>query len=185
MPVPPPQPDTPQPSPTRLIALLGFMGSGKSTVGAVLAESLGWRFADLDALIESAAARSIPEIFTAEGEPSFRDREHLALQTVLAESAATPTVLALGGGAFVPERNRQLLQDGNTLTVFLELPVEQLWRRCREAQVVRPLARDFNSFQSLYAERLPVYQQARLQLPTAGKLPNELAGAIRDWLHHR
>ncbi len=171
------------PPTTRAIALVGFMGSGKSAVGAALAHSLRWEFHDLDTAIATAAGKSVPAIFADEGEAAFREREWLALQAALAAAAASqPAVLALGGGAFLPERNRELLQHGKALTIFLDAPLDVLWQRCTRAVGERPLARDFDSFQWLYQQRLPVYQMADLNLATAGKLPDEVASAIRTAL---
>ena len=84
-------------SPTRkVVILIGMPGAGKSAVGRVVARRLGWRFADLDALVEEAEGRSIPEIFAREGESGFREREAAALRIAL---ASEPLVLATGGGA--------------------------------------------------------------------------------------
>src|SRR5579859_5063149 len=114
------------------VALVGFMGAGKTTVGQELARRLNWRFADLDQLIESREGRTIPQIFQAEGEAGFRALEH----GVLAESLAVPgsgsTVLALGGGAFVVEKVRALLRERQVPAVWLDAPAEELFRRCEQ-----------------------------------------------------
>ncbi len=158
------------------------MGSGKSTVGYSLAASLGWGFQDLDAVIATAAGKSIPQLFKEEGEQAFRARESDALATTLAQAELEPLVLALGGGGFVPEWNRAMLQNGKALTVFLDHPLDLMWKRCREAVTERPLASDYDSFQRLYRERLPIYEMSHLRVATAGKLPKEIAGVIQDWL---
>jgi len=89
------------------IYLVGFMGSGKSTVGRRLAEALGWTFVDLDDDIEAATGRTIADIFSNDGEQAFRDAEHAALQARVSGSNA---VVALGGGAFTFVRNRDVMK---------------------------------------------------------------------------
>src|SRR6266446_10051488 len=123
----------------RAIFLLGFMGSGKSSVGQELARRLRWDFLDLDARIEYRERRTIPEIFRDNGEPGFRLVETTAL-CELTESLERDTVVALGGGAFAQEKNRALILHWPT--VFLEAPVDELWRRSSEEEDTRPLRKD-------------------------------------------
>jgi shikimate kinase len=150
----------------RAIFLVGFMGSGKSSVGQELAQRLRWDFVDLDARIESRERRTIPEIFRNHGEPGFRLVETTAL-CELTESLERDTVVALGGGAFAQERNRAVIRHWPT--VFLEAPVDELWRRSSEEKDTRPLRKDRQQFARLYAERLPSYRQAAVAVETAGK----------------
>jgi len=160
------------------VALVGFMGAGKTTVGQELARRLNWRFADLDQLIESREGRTIPQIFQAEGEAGFRALEH----GVLAESLAVPgsgsTVLALGGGAFVVEKVRALLRERQVPAVWLDAPAEELFRRCEQPEVVRPLRRDPEQFTKLYEQRLSSYRQADLHVITKGKEISAIAEEI-------
>ena len=160
------------------VALVGFMGAGKTTVGQELARRLDWRFADLDQLIESREGRTIPQIFQAEGEAGFRALEH----GVLAESLAVPgsgsTVLALGGGAFVVEKVRALLRERQVPAVWLDAPAEELFRRCEQPEVVRPLRRDLEQFTKLYEQRLSSYRQADLHVITKGKEISAIAEEI-------
>jgi shikimate kinase len=160
------------------VALVGFMGAGKTTVGQELARRLDWRFADLDQLIESREGRTIPQIFQAEGEAGFRALEH----GVLAESLAVPgsgsTVLALGGGAFVVEKVRALLRERQVPAVWLDAPAEELFRRCEQPEVVRPLRRDPEQFTKLYEQRLSSYRQADLHVITKGKEISAIAEEI-------
>ncbi len=160
------------------VALVGFMGAGKTTVGQELARRLNWRFADLDQLIESREGRTIPQIFQAEGEAGFRALEH----GVLAESLAVPgsgsTVLALGGGAFVVEKVRALLRERQVPAVWLDATAEELFRRCEQPEVVRPLRRDPEQFTKLYEQRLSSYRQADLHVITKGKEISAIAEEI-------
>ncbi len=145
----------------RLICLAGFMGSGKSTVGRLLARQLGWRFADLDELIESRAGLDIPTIFDRLGEPAFREMEHETLARVIGEAAERdlPTVLALGGGTFAQPAGVALIRESGCPVVWLQCPPERLLSRCA-MMTNRPLFRDEASFLQLYQQRLPFYEQA-------------------------
>lgn len=150
----------------RAVFLVGFMASGKSSVGQELARRLRWDFVDLDARIESRERQTIPQIFEAGGEPVFRQAETAALKDLLA-AILTDSVVALGGGAFAQEQNRQLLRDWPS--VFLETPVDELWQRSLQDKTERPLRKNRDQFARLYQERLPSYRQATLVVETAGK----------------
>ena len=153
----------------RAIFLVGFMGSGKTTVGEELARRLGWEFVDLDARIERHEHSTIGEIFRVRGEAAFRQAETATLREFLASPPACGSIVALGGGAFVRKENRELLEAWPT--VFLEAPVDELWRRSHHDAVERPLRKDRNQFESLYRERIPSYQKATLTVDTLGKDP--------------
>ena len=146
--------------------LIGFMASGKSTVGEELAHRLGWEFVDLDSRIEAREQKSVPAIFREQGEFGFRRAETAALQELTCDLKHNH-VVALGGGAFAQERNRELLRDWPT--VFLSAPPEELWRRSQEDGTERPLRKDREHFARLYTERLPFYRQATITVETAGK----------------
>jgi shikimate kinase len=149
-----------------VIFLVGFMGSGKSTAGRLLAQRVAWKFVDLDALIEEEEKTSIAEIFQHRGEAAFRQREHLVLRRLIEEaqrggqaSAGAGRVIALGGGTFAQPANFELLQRAGAATIWIECPVEQLLMRCA-LMPNRPLFRDEASFRRLYDDRLPYYRQA-------------------------
>jgi len=150
----------------RAVFLVGFMASGKSTVGQELARRLGWDFVDLDSRIEARERKSITEIFRDVGEPGFRRAEGNALQH-LTQSLERNSVVALGGGAFAQENNRTLLW--NWPSVFLNAPVEELWRRSLADGVERPLGKARDQFARLHEERLPGYRQATITVETAGR----------------
>src|SRR5207244_7135559 len=90
------------------IYLVGFMGSGKSTVGRRLAKKLGWKFIDLDEEIECSERRAVADIFRAAGELHFRQLERLALQRLSASPSTEKSIIALGGGAFLDPENRTI-----------------------------------------------------------------------------
>ncbi len=162
-----------------LLALCGFMGSGKSTVGRELAELMGWSFLDLDEEIERRESAAIRDIFKQRGETEFREIEHAVLANLLA-SGRTTTVLALGGGTYAQPRNGALLRLACVQTVFLEVPLEMMLQRCSVADQdqPRPLAADPEKFRRLYEARLPSYRQADVIIHAGDKTPLEVARAI-------
>jgi shikimate kinase len=166
----------------RLVALTGFMGSGKTSVGRELASVLGWKFVDLDELIETSEGTTIPELFRDKGEPAFRKIECKALAAFLAQQSE-PTVLALGGGAWVQPDTAGLLRQGWMKTVFLEVEVEELFRRCSEDSALseanlRPLAQDRGKFEELHQQRLPHYRCANLTVRSGAAPADEIAREI-------
>jgi shikimate kinase len=148
------------------IYLVGFMGSGKSTVGRHLAHRLGWSFFDIDAEIERAENMPIAEIFAARGEAEFRRIEaEMAGQHVRWIARGRPAVVALGGGAFAVPATQQLLRE-NGVTVWLDCPFETVARRVAQ-DPSRPLARDPEQFQALYLARRDSYSLADVRIPVA------------------
>jgi shikimate kinase len=148
------------------IYLVGFMGSGKSTVGRALAEEIGWRFVDLDEEIERRESLSIPEIFDQRGEPEFRALESGMLREfVRAIACGRPHVLSLGGGAFLSEENFTLVSN-NGVSVWLDCPLETIERRIAGC-ANRPLARDPGRLRELYHQRRPGYSRADFHVTVA------------------
>src|SRR5438552_2806057 len=141
--------------PTRWsVFLVGFMGAGKSTVGRILAQRLGWAFYDLDMIIEAREQASVATIFATAGEPRFRELERAALSGLLQnEMRQADAVVALGGGAFAQVENRKILQLHGARTVLLNAPIEELRRRCAESGSQRPLAQDVAQFEQLFKSR--------------------------------
>lgn len=167
------------PQQRRRVFLIGFMGAGKTSVGKVLAQRLGWKFHDLDQLIESREQRSIAAIFGELGETGFRRIETATLAELLEASRAdSGSIVALGGGAFIQPENRSALQNAGAITVLLSAPLEELQRRCQSGSDVRPLARDKQKFERLFAERQHAYSLAQFKVETAGKQIHEVAEEI-------
>ena len=155
------------------------MGAGKSSAGRALARQLDWPFEDLDERIQAREQRSIEQIFRESGEPEFRRAEQDALRELLAELGPSPRVVALGGGAFVRAENATLLEQAGVPVVFLDAPVEELFRRCQqEQQVERPLRRDPEQFRRLYEARRPHYLAAAWRIETGGKEIDGVAAEV-------
>ena len=145
------------------------MGAGKTSVGRALSRRLGWDFEDLDDRIQAHEKRTIEQIFQNSGEDEFRRAEHEALLELISELGSSPRVIALGGGAFAQARNANLLAEDGFLSIFLDAPIEELFRRCQEEQAERPLRRDLQQFRELYEQRRPFYLRAALRIETNGK----------------
>jgi shikimate kinase/3-dehydroquinate synthase len=139
----------------RHVALVGFMGAGKTTLGAQVAERLGRRFVDLDRELERTTGQTIPELFEQRGEAEFRALESETTVALLRNER--PAVLALGGGAVETDEIRQALRR-HALTVHVAVEAGDAWARVADSD--RPLARDEQSFRALHARRTPLYAQA-------------------------
>jgi shikimate kinase/3-dehydroquinate synthase len=139
----------------RHVALVGFMGAGKSTLGPVLAERLGRPFVSVDAVVEGRTGSSVADLFASRGEAAFRELEAETASEVLARRELS--VVEVGGGALGSEVTRAGLA-ASAFTVHLDVAPEEAWRRVTGSD--RPLARDAEAFRVLYDERLPVYRTA-------------------------
>ena len=139
--------------------LVGFMGSGKTTVGRLLARELGWQFADTDADIEADQGKTIPRIFDEQGEEYFRQVEHeMIRRRVVKIKMGQPMIVSLGGGAFTREENVALIR-GNGVSVWLDCAWDVICHRVGQSSH-RPLARDPERMAELFAARHPFYEQA-------------------------
>ena len=144
--------------PQENIVFIGFMGSGKSTVGKIVARKLRFQFFDTDRIVEERARMSIPEIFERHGEPQFRERETAVLESLL---GVRRHVFATGGGIVTEPRNLPILRQLG-LVVLLKADPEEIYKRVSRnserplLQVENPRERVF----SMMAERQPLYEQA-------------------------
>lgn len=160
----------------RRIVLTGFMGSGKTTVGPIVARRLGWSFIDTDDVIEAEAGCSIAEIFAREGEPAFRDLEHA---TIARLTAGESLVLGLGGGAIERAETRDLLLNApGTLLVHLEVELATTLARCSGTENTRPVLADHANLAARYQRRLPLYRTAHVSIPVDRLTPVEVTNAI-------
>ena len=159
-----------------MITLTGFMGSGKTTVGKVLADFLGCPFYDLDDLIVKKAGKSIPEIFAQDGEPAFRELEARLLRQTVTKYAESTAVLALGGGAILAPASAALLRE-KTVCIYLRATLDTLLARLAGETAGRPLADD--ALAERLAAREPLYEEtAHVIIDTDGLSPDEVADEI-------
>lgn len=163
--------------PPRPIVVIGFMGTGKTTVGRLVAERLGRPFVDLDHAIEEGAGVSVAEVFRTQGEPAFRRLETEALGRALEDGHA---VVATGGGAACREPNLGMML-GRGLVVALSATPEEVLRRAGKASG-RPLldgaADPLEAARALLREREPFYGRAHVRVDTVGKAPEVVAAEV-------
>ena len=157
------------------IVLVGFMGAGKTTIGALLGEILGWDFADLDQVIEARAGKPVAAIFRDQGEPAFRAAEQAAA-AFLANRRAL--VIAAGGGSFTAPTTRAVLSTG-AVTVWLRCALPALLARIAD-DGSRPLAANRETIAALLRHREPTYALADLVVDTTSTPPPDAARAIVD-----
>jgi len=169
----------------RRIVLTGFMGAGKSTVGAILAQRIGWEFVDADTVIESRAEKTVAEIFAQRGEAVFRALEVEAIREYALHDSL---VLALGGGAIETEATRKLLATlDRSCILFLDAPLDILVARClaQPAAAERPVLADREGLLRRFNARLPYYRNAHLTIATAGLSPQAVVTRILEAIEKR
>jgi len=162
------------------VVLVGFMGSGKTSVGRILARKLGYLFEDMDGRIEQRTGRTVAEIFREDGEEAFREMEREEARVLASLSGR---VVAAGGGAFTRPATRALLQDG-ALTVWLRCDLERILARV-PADGSRPLAANRDIMPALLAEREPSYRMADVAVVASAGTPREVADRIVGLLEGR
>jgi len=152
------------------------MGSGKSTVGPLVAARLAWGFIDVDDVIEEEAGAAIADIFAQYGEAEFRDREHA---TIARLASTDHLVLALGGGAIERQDTRELLLNAaGTLLVHLEVDLQTTLARCSGTEHSRPVLADQANLAARYQRRLPLYRMAHISIRADDKTPGQVAQAV-------
>jgi shikimate kinase len=144
------------------IVIIGFMGTGKTTVAHNLARKLNCLAIDLDELIAERERRSPKEIIDRDGEDAFRMVETEALREVLMNGTAR--IIAVGGGAWTVAENRRLIAQHGAFTVWLDAPFELCWKRIAAGREARPLAPSREAAGRLFAQRRPVYESADLRV---------------------
>ena len=168
----------------KTVVLVGMMGAGKTAVGKALAAELDVPFLDSDVEIETAANMTISEIFQRDGEPFFRDRETQVIDRLL---DGPPGILSAGGGAFLAERNRDLI-SAKGISVWLKADLELLWNRVKHKET-RPLLRTEHpkaTLRALYEKRLPFYSMADLAVEARQEYSIEtMAGKVLEALARR
>ena len=165
-----------------VIALTGFMGSGKSTVGRVLADFLGCPFFDLDTLVVREAGKDIPTIFSEDGEAAFRALEAKVLRKTVGKYAESTAVLSLGGGTLGTPASARLVAE-KTVCIWLRAGVDTLTARLARGAARRPLLRDAPDLRArladLLAAREATYEAvAHVTVDTDGLSPEEIADEL-------
>jgi shikimate kinase len=161
------------------VALIGFMGAGKSTVGVLLAGQLGWDFVDTDALVEQRAGAPVAVIFAERGEAAFRDLEASVLSDLAARSRA---VFATGGGAPAQARNAGFFAAAATF--HLRVTLETALARARSSGPRPLLLRGDEAVRELFESRQPVYERLGTGVDTEGRDPGEIAVEIVRFLRN-
>jgi shikimate kinase len=162
------------------VYLVGFMGSGKTTVGRALAKRLDWRTSDIDEMIERRERQTVAELFARRGEPYFRASERAVL---LDQLQTRHVVVATGGGTFVEPQNRAIInRDG--VSIWLDAPLDRLVARV-PADGRRPLAADRAEFERLYLARRPAYEQAHLRVDAGRAHIQAIVEQVLDWLQSK
>jgi shikimate kinase len=160
----------------RRIVLTGFMGSGKSTVGPLVAARLGWRFLDADDVIVAETGMVISDIFARHGEATFREMERKTIARLAGEDGV---VLALGGGAIEDAGTRELLLHApGTILVHLEVTLDTTLARCSGTDGARPVLADRANLAVRYERRLPLYRAAHVSIAADRLTPEQVADAI-------
>lgn len=168
------------------IILTGFMGSGKSVVGALLAAEMGRRLIDVDNIVVGIAGMSIPRIFKDLGELHFRELETRALHEIFSEATPGSLVVATGGGTVVRAENRAILKE-NGIVIFLEVETGEVIRRVG-ADEGRPLLAGGDKLEKvkkMLAERDPLYRDCHFSLDTTGLDPQEVVGELKKLLQQK
>ena len=146
------------------IVITGFMGCGKTLVARKLARHLNLTMIDLDERITEKEGRSPAQIIVEEGEAAFRLLESAVLHELL--QGDTAHIIALGGGAWIQEVNRKLINREGCVTIWLDVPFEVCWARIESSSADRPLGKTKDQAQMLYEQRRPIYQLATLHIKT-------------------
>ncbi len=162
----------------RRLYLVGFMGSGKSTVGRLLAAETGCEFIELDAEIERRAGCSIRQIFAEQGEETFRELESSVLKII--SRRPPPVVVSCGGGVVLREENRRILQETGK-TFYLHVDPQIAWQRVSNDEK-RPLAQDEQQFFRIWDARRQLYLKSGIKLATDRLSPEQIVDNILQLL---
>lgn len=170
--------------PFRRVLLVGFMGSGKSTLGTRLAQLLGWAFRDFDEEIQSGVGLSIPDIFRQHGEEFFRSWE----DRVGTELLQMGEVVLASGGGWPAKKGRMESLDQTTVSVWLQVSPEVALERARRQGATRPLLEvrePLERAEDLIRKREPFYRQAHITIDSCTAGPDELAQRIHDLIYEK
>ena len=164
------------------IVITGFMGCGKTKVARELARKLNAVMVDLDDVITKRVGRSPAQLIVEDGEAAFRAIESETLRELLQNNIAK--VIALGGGAWIQETNRQLINQYSCLSVWLDAPFEMCWTRIAASQEDRPLGRTRDQALALYEQRRPVYELANVHIAVGEENVENLVSRLVHLFKH-
>lgn len=164
------------------IVITGFMGCGKTKVARELARKLNAVMVDLDDVITKRVERSPAQLIVEDGEAAFRAIESETLRELLQNNIAK--VIALGGGAWIQETNRQLINQYSCLSVWLDAPFEMCWTRIAASQEDRPLGRTRDQALALYEQRRPVYELANVHIAVSEENVENLVSRLVHLFKH-
>lgn len=157
----------------RPIVITGFMGSGKSKVARELSRHLNLTMIDLDDAITAREGKSPAQLIVETGEPYFRSIESNVLRELLQTNAAA--IISLGGGAWIEETNRKMIDEFSCISVWLDAPFAVCWARIETSSEDRPLGRNKDQALALYERRRPIYSLAAIHVRSSGdNLPDVL-----------
>ena len=164
------------------IIMVGLMGAGKTSIGQMLAEALGYDFIDSDDVIVTKEGRTIPNIFTQSGEPYFRDVERTVIGDLM--QAVEPYVIGTGGGAFMNDETRALIKEKG-ISVFLKADLEVLLERVGDGEG-RPLIEGdpAGKLKALMDSRYPIYSEADITVETLSEPVEQTMGRVKDALYN-
>jgi shikimate kinase len=160
----------------RPIAIVGFMGCGKTAVARILAAQLNREMVDLDERITELTGHTPAELISKEGEQPFRSIESAALVELL--RSGFEGVVALGGGCWIQSTNRVLLAERDALTVWIDIPFEICWQRIETAQEVRPLAPTKQEARILFDRRRGIYELAGIRITSSNEAVEQIARQV-------
>jgi shikimate kinase len=165
-----------------IIFLIGFMGSGKTTLGKQLATRLGYRFIDQDEMVEQKYQKTVSEIFAKHGEEEFRNAETQVIQDIVKRDNC---VVATGGGTPCFHNNMELMNEYG-FTVYIKVDPEIITQRLKDAHTLRPLIKDKSEQEILeftaqkLAERTPFYSRSKLVLYSKNLSVEDILRALED-----
>ena len=167
----------------RSIFLIGMMGSGKSSIGPILAEILKYKYIDMDSLIEKLTKKTIDKIFSDEGEEYFRDLETQCLQEII---KLPSTIVSTGGGVILKKENWGILRQG--IIVWLDINQEVALERLKAQNNTRPLLRGKNlknNYINIFNTRKELYSQADVRIPIENQSIEEISHEIITKIYNK
>ncbi len=163
---------------TKNIFLVGFMGSGKSTVGKILAQKLNKRFLDIDTLIEEKEGKSIRDIFKTKGEKYFRKKEKEEIEHIVQKKGF---IVSTGGGLGADIENMEKMKRNGTV-IWLDVSLEEILKRCGNDKNRPLLNQPIENIKKLFEKRKDVYSKADIRIIAENKTPEEIAEEILERL---